>query len=558
MRRFVCVFILITAIIYSVVSDQRVLANVFANRLSVSNPDSSEFDGDLSDGSGALLSFFLNDTASSVLVDIIDFQTQLSVFQIDAGPMSHGANSVIWDGTGSQNDMFYVFEVTAIQPNVSNIDWTVFYDSGDINIFTRGVSVVQDQPDPWFGLIFTSNDGGPLGTGIGIYNSDGSFHDPFLVAADMFSGGSIDYGTEAPLFAILDSLGRIFVSNKDLGQIMRINRDFSAQVIIDGLTQPKGLYLKGKGEDFTIYVAADNQILRANVGTAETFPANSMELLAEFSGFYPHQIMLDDDGALYTTLRASNDLGSDGKGIRKFDISGNLPVADDDAVWFLFETKTFIANDLMLDRGADLNSSSDDILYYVTRAGDSNDQDGIWRINDINAILSVDTVRIITEQAFYGANDNVQARATIDFDPAGNIVFMENANEHVFLISPPGEGETNSYTTRSPDTIMVDIATAIAPAHETLSQTYKLAKNYPNPFNPTTTIEFQIPEPEQVKIEVFNTGGQRVATLLNERVGPGVYKVHFDAKKWGITSGVYFYRLTAGDFSAVEKMVLTK
>ena len=78
--------------------------------------------------------------------------------------------------------------------------------------------------------------------------------------------------------------------------------------------------------------------------------------------------MRDDDGALYTTLRANNDLGSDGRGIRKYDISGSLPVTDTDALWFLFETKTFIANDLLLDHGIDPNTSTDDILYYCTRA----------------------------------------------------------------------------------------------------------------------------------------------------------------------------------------------
>jgi hypothetical protein len=530
-------------------------ANVFASQLKILNPDSSAFDGNFSDGSTALLTFFLNDTANVVTVNIIDAQTGSSVHQIDAGAMSRGLNQVVWDGTGSQASTDYVLEVTAEQTNASTTDWTLFYDSGDIDIFTRGVAVVTDQSDPNFGLIFTSNDGGPLKTGIVIFNPDGSFPDTFLVAADVGSGGTVNYGTDAPLFAILDSQGRIYVTLKDLGQVMRINRDFTAQVLIDGLNFPKGLYVEGEGEDFTIYVAADNQILRANIGTAETFPANSMTLIANFTDFLPHQIILDDEGALYATLRVSNDLGSDGKGIRKYDISGTLPVKDGDAEWFLFEIKTFIANDLLLDHGPDPNSSLDDILYFVTRADAGNDQDGIWRIDDINSFFP-DIIRIITEDSLYGADDNVQARATIDFDAAGNIILMENANEHVFFVSPPGAGETNSFTTTSPDTFTVDVALPLQYLGHQRLDDYRLEANYPNPFNPSTTIEFNIPKTEFVALEVYNAIGQKVTTLVNKKLSSGTYKIEFDGS--GLTSGTYFYRFSAGNFRAVKKMVLAK
>ncbi len=428
--------------------ENNAFANVFASRLQILNPDSSEFDGNFTDGTGALFTFYLNDTASTVTVEIIDVQSGSSVHQIDAGAMSRGTNQVVWDGSGAETGKDYVFEITAEQPNVSATEWSLFYDSGPADIYTRGVAINNDQRDPDFGLIYASNDGGPLRTGIIVYNPDGSRYDPFLVVADAGDGGVFDFGTEAPLFAILDAQGRLYVSLQGLGKIARINRDYSVQVVIEGLTQPKGLYVEGEGEDFTIYVAADNQILRAKIGTADTFPAGSMEVVGAFTDFYPHQIILDDDGALYATLRADNDLGSEGKGIRKYDISGTLPVADADAVWFLYEAETFIANDLLLDHGDDPNTSADDILYFCTRADANNDQDGIWQVDaEIPAFPTV--VRIITEDKLYGGDENINARSTMDFDAAGNIVLMENANEHIFFISPPGEGETNSFTTTS-------------------------------------------------------------------------------------------------------------
>ncbi len=535
--------------------NQSLHANVFASRLQILNPDSTEFDGDFSDGSWAIFTFILNDTASSVTVDIIDAASGSSVHQIAAGAMSRGPNQVSWDGTGGETGKKYVFKITTVQQNRSTSEWSMFYDSGGVDIYTRGVAIYNDQTDPNFGLIYASNDAGPLRTGITIYNPDGSRHDPFLVAADLGDGGTFDYGTDAPLFAILDKQGRLYVSLKDLGKIARINRDYSVDVIIEGLTFPKGLYVEGEGEAFTIYVAADNQVLRAKIGTAESFPAGSMEVIAEFTGFFPQQIMLDDDGALYATLRASNDLGSDGKGIRKYDISGTLPVKDDPATWYLYETETFMANDLLLDHGTDLNSSADDILYFCTRADANNDQDGIWRVDDINATFPT-IIRIITEDKLYGGDENINARATMDFDAAGNIVLMENANEHIFFISPPGEGETNSYTTTSPDTFTVDVSSALEIISDQVPNEYKLGANYPNPFNPSTMITFNIPKSEYVILEVFNALGQKVQTMVSKNLGPGAYQVAFDGRD--LSSGTYFYHLKAGSFSDVRKMVLAK
>jgi hypothetical protein len=534
-------------------------ANVFAGQLKITNPDGTPFDGSFSDGTNALLSFVLNDTASTVIIDVADAQSNTTIHQISSGSMSRGLNSVEWDGTGSQNGHEYTFVVTAEQPNASNTEWSLFYDSGDIDIFTRGVACFNDQSDTSFGLIYTANDGGPLGTGINIYEPDGSFHNPFLVAADVTSGGTINYGSEGPLFAVLDSQGRIYVTAMFNGEIYRINRDYSAQVIIDGLNFPKGLFVEGEGQDFTIYVAADQQILKAPIGTDDTFPAANMELIADFSGFYPHQIMRDDDGALYTTLRANNDLGSDGRGIRKYDISGSLPVTDNDALWFLMENKTFIANDLLLDHGLDPNSSTDDILYYCTRAGSGFDQDGIWRINDINSFFP-DTVRIMTEETFYITDENVNARATIDFDAAGNIVFMENSNEHVFFLSPPGTGSTNSFTSKSADTVLVGTVD-IGDSYQQTPYSYRLEANYPNPFNPSTVIEYYLGKAGATTLRIFNMMGEEVRTLVNENKTAGQYRAIWNGKNnqgASVASGVYILRLQSGDFQQSRRITLLK
>jgi len=88
------------------------------------------------------------------------------------------------------------------------------------------------------------------------------------------------------------------------------------------------------------------------------------------------------------------------------------------------------------------------------------------------------------------------------------------------------------------------------------SKTFKLLNNYPNPFNPTTMINFTFAKSSHVKLTVYNVLGQQVATLLNEHRSAGEQSVVFDASK--LSSGVYFYRLDAGNFSSVKKMMFLK
>lgn len=85
---------------------------------------------------------------------------------------------------------------------------------------------------------------------------------------------------------------------------------------------------------------------------------------------------------------------------------------------------------------------------------------------------------------------------------------------------------------------------------------FSLAQNYPNPFNPTTSIKFSVPSPEMVTLKVYDVLGKEVAVLVNEMKQPGFHTVDFDASR--LASGIYFYRIDAGQFSSVKRMVLVK
>jgi len=99
-------------------------------------------------------------------------------------------------------------------------------------------------------------------------------------------------------------------------------------------------------------------------------------------------------------------------------------------------------------------------------------------------------------------------------------------------------------------------AIGIQPVSTFIPKDYGLEQNYPNPFNPTTNINFSIPRKSHVKIVVYDVLGKAVDELVNLEMNAGIYKVDWDAAHY--TSGVYFYRITAGDYTDTKRMILVK
>ena len=85
---------------------------------------------------------------------------------------------------------------------------------------------------------------------------------------------------------------------------------------------------------------------------------------------------------------------------------------------------------------------------------------------------------------------------------------------------------------------------------------FYLSQNYPNPFNPSTIIIYSLPVSGQITLKVFDMLGSEVAELINEQKEAGTYTIKFDATN--LTSGIYFYQIKAGDYSATRKLILQK
>lgn len=207
-------------------------------------------------------------------------------------------------------------------------------------------------------------------------------------------------------------------------------------------------------------------------------------------------------------------------------------------------------------------------------------ENGVVSNIDINLITRPDTgfakikgkVRTILGEPVGGAlvlaydlNGNVNAYTTSESDGS---YLLENvtAGEYTLIV------ESTEYENTSDNgTVNVDYGTNsvntkdlyLSPSSTTgvgnqsnTPSSYSLMQNYPNPFNPTTTIRFTIPEKVQVRLEVYNLIGQKVATLINSELNAGQYSVEFNGV--GLSSGIYLYKIQAGNFVSVKKMLLLK
>lgn len=106
------------------------------------------------------------------------------------------------------------------------------------------------------------------------------------------------------------------------------------------------------------------------------------------------------------------------------------------------------------------------------------------------------------------------------------------------------------------------IMTEIPEENNSTAKDYKLNQNFPNPFNPVTNIKFSLKENSKVSLKIYSIQGKEVADIINDRRDGGDYEINFDAGKYNLNSGVYFYTLNVNNrsnsFSETKKMILTK
>jgi hypothetical protein len=157
---------------------------------------------------------------------------------------------------------------------------------------------------------------------------------------------------------------------------------------------------------------------------------------------------------------------------------------------------------------------------------------------------------VLNQQALYGCiwSKNLNhswEREYVSLQPTGMFGFLAICKTDHYIYVVGGNG------------IMIrkNILLSNISQHE-IKNKYSLSQNYPNPFNPVTKIQYQLPKNLMVTIKVFDILGKEIQTLVNQNQIAGTNKVYFDGSN--LSSGIYFYKITAGEFTETKKMILVK
>ena len=156
----------------------------------------------------------------------------------------------------------------------------------------------------------------------------------------------------------------------------------------------------------------------------------------------------------------------------------------------------------------------------------------------------------------YSKNSEMQNATNLEMNSNRKLINgLENGKTYYWRVRSINEnGEASAYSSIEKFTPTSNI-TGVAEQKEIPTE-FKLEQNFPNPFNPTTTLSFSIPVEGFYNLDIFNILGEKVASLQNGFLNPGVFKSTFDAKN--LSSGVYFYKLYGNNVNLVRKMMLIK
>jgi flagellar hook assembly protein FlgD len=228
--------------------------------------------------------------------------------------------------------------------------------------------------------------------------------------------------------------------------------------------------------------------------------------------------------------------------------SGNVAVTADDGTGITV-SDTFMVTITPVNDPPVISGLPDSLMFDADTSVTLNIWDYVEDIETSDTLLTYDF--FATSDSLLHSFDNTTGALTLSAVPgfSGEVFFNVEVTD-----------DSNAVAA---DTIHITVnpVVGIDPLAGDVPLEFVLKQNYPNPFNPGTTIDFQIAKASEVKLTVYNLLGQKVRTLVNERLEAGRYQAVWDGRNergFPLASGVYVYRLEAGDFRQMKKMILLK
>ncbi len=450
---------LLTVITLVLFLQQETKANVFAHHLRVTNPGSNlPFDGRFDDGSGAAIRFILSDRADSIWINIYSGNTLVRTIT-DTG-YTNVDTFIVWDGKNNSGQYVptgnYTYSVKVWNSGYANYT-TIHYSTPAI--FTRGVTAVTNPSLKNFGFIYTASNGGYV-TGVARHANNGTEYGDVPGAALLTTTGTPVGPSELRYSSEADQDGYIYLIGRTNREIYRYHTDSLNVYMIDSggyKTNIQGLAIYGTGVNKYIVVVGDTSIYGLPIGNNHTY-FGQKDLLVSTNGagitMYDAVVTKRDSVSLWVTFYGSPD-GSTKPGLAKFDFTNynGVPKTFLDTVWTV-RLDTGRASTCAISYGA---TAADDIIYLTQAriASGNPPSQAIWAIKGINGSTPT------KEVAYQDLQNNITAiRADVTVDAAGNLIFFENSNEEVVIISPPNTG--NSFTTNALSPIQVILAESIS------------------------------------------------------------------------------------------------
>ena len=176
----------------------------------------------------------------------------------------------------------------------------------------------------------------------------------------------------------------------------------------------------------------------------------------------------------------------------------------------------------------------------------------------------------IVDFSFAPNNLTINVGDMVEWTNQDGVSHTSTSDDGVWDSGLLGQGDTFTYTftlagsysyhcTPHPfmtGTVVVSAATGIEDQSSSIPGKFEISQNYPNPFNARTAIEYALPQDSHVKIVIYNLLGQNIESLVDQSQTAGIHQVIWNAAD--VPTGVYFYRIEAGDFTQTRKMLLTK